>query len=159
MMWRQQHRHWRNNYALSWMLIALSRMRDQFYCTAWQNVSAPGDIRRIVSRIFENSILSFCASFVIKEAVLGQIFLIDFHFSEATNCCRHRRWYISWYVASAPLLPGHIKFFQIPEPFSRILKHDKYSTCMPVSRWWLWQWTQLRLLNGFQSNLVLLHAH
>jgi len=108
MMWRQQHRHWRNNYALSYTFIALSRMQDQLYCTARQNVSAPGGIRKIVSRIFKNSIRSFYTSFVVNEAVLGRIFLLDFHFSPSTNCCRHRRWYISWYVTSAPLLLGLI---------------------------------------------------
>lgn len=39
---------------------------------------------------------------------VGQIFVLDFHFSPTTNCCRRRRWYISWYVTSAPLLPGLI---------------------------------------------------
>jgi len=80
-------------------------MQDQLYCTAWQNVSAPGGIRKIVRSIFKNSNRSLYTSFVVNEAVLGQIFLLDFHFSPATNCCRHRRWYISWYVTSAPLLP------------------------------------------------------
>jgi hypothetical protein len=73
------------------MFIALSRMQDQLYCTAWQNVRAPGGIRKIVSRIFEKSIRSFYTSFVVNEAVLGQIFVLDYHFGPSTNSCRHRR--------------------------------------------------------------------
>lgn len=81
-------------------------MLDQLYRTAWQNISAPGGIRKIVSRIFKNSMRAFYTSFVVSEAVLGQIFVLDFHFCPSTNRCRHRRWYVSWYVTSAPLLPG-----------------------------------------------------
>jgi len=82
------------------MFIALSRMQDQLYCTAWQNVSTPGGIRKIVRRIFKNSIRSFYTSFVLK-----QIFVLDFHFSPSTNCYRHRRRSRDTY---APLLPGFI---------------------------------------------------
>jgi hypothetical protein len=88
------------------MLIALSLMQDQLYRTAWQKVWSLADIRKIVSRIFKKSIWSFYTSFVVNEAVLGQIFLLALHFIPSANCSRHRRWYISWYVTSAPFLPG-----------------------------------------------------